>query len=213
MRRMDSTCEDKVWVDEARKLEGIRRDVDEAVGGGLNVLVVTHFESMLSVVGKKLRECSIEHRAFTPGDPVALCARSGGAAPAAVWLVLASHLRAGALVPAPQTEEVRLRVLAAEHHPLLARDEALVAALARLPCRSRTTFHTALTDALLSRFVGDGVRSLLEKLGHTEDECLSHPLIGAAIRGAQEKVGRHARGEMPTLSAEEWFKYNMGPTT
>ncbi|HEX6622092.1 MAG TPA: hypothetical protein VF064_00160, partial [Pyrinomonadaceae bacterium] len=149
---MASTHEDKVWTDEARKLEGIRRDVEEARGEGLSVLVVAHFENMLSSVSQRLRECSIEFKTYASGDPSALCARaSGGGAPPSVWVVLASHLWTSGHAVAPKSGEVSLRVLVAEHHPLLAKDEALLAALLRLPCRSRVTFHAALDDALLAR--------------------------------------------------------------
>lgn len=78
--------DDKVWVDEERKLEGIRRDVAEAFSDGLDVLVIAHFEDLLSVVAKRLRECSIEHRTHPFGDPSALCAKRHGGAASAVWL-------------------------------------------------------------------------------------------------------------------------------
>lgn len=203
-----SAYEDKVWTDGARKLEGIRRDVEGARGEGMSVLVVAHFESALSVVTKKLRECSVEVKTYSSGDPAALCAKGRGAS--AVWVVLASHLWAGAVAVTRQMEDATLCVLVAEHHPLAAKDDALLAALARLPCPSRVTFHAALTDALLARVVGEGTFGLLKKLGHTDDECLSHPFISSAIRRVQEKIGKQARGDVPTLSVEDWFKYNAG---
>jgi hypothetical protein len=209
-----TTYEDKVWTDEARKLEGIRRDVGEARGEGVNVLVVAHFENMLAAVAKKLRDGSVEFRTYSSGDPSALCAPTGGGGAAAVWVSLASHLWAGAgAADARRPEEVTLRVLVAEHHPLLSKDEALLGALGRLPCRGRVVFHAALNDALLARVVGEGTLGLLKTLGLSDEECLSHPLISRAIRGAQEKIGQRARGDTPTLSAEDWFKYNTGRST
>src|SRR5215207_9953982 len=91
---MASTYEDKIWTDGARKLEGIRRDVEEARGEGLSVLVVAHFESVLSSVSQRLRECSVEFKTYAPGDSSVLCARASGgdAATPPVWVVLASHL-------------------------------------------------------------------------------------------------------------------------
>jgi hypothetical protein len=205
-----TTYEDKIWTDAARKLEGIRREAEEARGAGLSVLVVAHFENMLAGVSQRLRECSIEFKTYAAGDSSALCAtRRGGAAPS-VWVVLASHLWASAAAVTPESGEVSLRVLVAEHHPLLTKDEALLAALARLPCRSRVTFHAALNDALLARVVGEGTMNLLKMLGHTDEECISHPVLSRAIRGVQEKIARRARGDLPTASAEDWFKYNAG---
>jgi hypothetical protein len=211
---MASTHEDKIWTDEARKLEGVRRDVEEARGEGLSVLVVAHFEDMLSSVSRKLRECSIESKTYSSGDPAALCVRAGGggAAPS-VWVALASHLSTGGYAVPPKSGEVSLRVLVAEHHPLPARDEALLAALLRLPCRSRVTFHASLNDALLARVVGEGTMGLLKVLGHTDEECISHPVLSRAIRGVQEKIAKSARGDLPTASAEDWLKYNTGSST
>ena len=210
---MASTHEGKIWTDEARKLEGVRRDVEEARGEGLSVLVVAHFENMLSSVSRKLRECSIEFKTYSSGDPAALCATHEGGAAASVWVVLASHLSTSGYAAPPKSGEVSLRVLVAEHHPLPARDEALLAALLRLPCRSRVTFHAALNDALLARVVGEGTMGLLKMLGHTDEECISHPVLSRAIRGVQEKIARSARGDLPTASAEDWFKYNTGSST
>jgi preprotein translocase subunit SecA len=210
---MASTHEDKIWTDEARKLEGIRRDVEEARGEGLSVLVVAHFENVLSSVSKRLRECSIEFKTYASGDSSALCAGAGGGAAVSVWVVLASHLLTSGYAVTPKAGEVSLRVLVAEHHPLLAKDEALLAALLRLPCRSRVTFHAALNDALLARVVGEGTMNLLKMLGHTDEECISHPVLSRAIRGVQEKIARRARGDLPTASAEDWFEYNTGSST
>lgn len=211
---MATAYEDKIWTDAARKLEGIRRDVEEARAEGLSVLVVAHFENMLAVVSQKLRECSIEFKTYSSGDPAALCAttRGSGAAPS-VWVVSAPHLLTSGYAAPPKSGEVSLRVLVAEHHPLPARDEALLAALVRLPCRSRVTFHAALNDALLARVVGEGTMGLLKMLGHTDEECISHPVLSRAIRGVQEKIAKRVRGDLPTASAEDWFKYNTGSST
>ncbi len=209
------TYDDQVWMSEERKLAGICRETADAIGSGLNVLVVAHFEMMLSVVARKLRASSTPYRTSSFVDGIELCA-ANRAAPrtAEAWLVLASHLPAtGAFAVASKPAGVTLRVLVAEHHPLLARDESLLASLAQLPCRCRTTFYVALDDALLSRFVGESTRNLMRKLGQTEDESLSHPLISTAIRSAQEKVCQQMRGEIPTLSADEWLAHNMQPKT
>ena len=202
--------QEKVWVDGGRKLEGVRREIVRAAEEGANVLLLAHFEETLSALASMLRARRLPHQTHFNDDASALCATSSAGEGPQVWLALASHFRAqgSALTSAAPNSRVLL-ILVAEHHPLASRDEAVLEAAARVPCPNSVVFHTALTDALLKRSGGDRLQGLLKQLGHDDDECVSHPLIGTAIRKAQEEIGAQVAGELPTRSAEEWFKYNL----
>lgn len=201
--------EEKVWVDGERKLEGVRQDIARAAAEEKNVLLLAHFEETLSALASSLRARSVPYQTHFDDDASALCAPARGDEGAKVWLALASHFRAQGPAPAGGARVSRILVLVAEHHPLPSKDEAVVEAASRVPCRSEIVFHTALTDALLKRFGGERLQGLLKQLGLKEDEYVSHPLISKAIRSAQEKIGRQVAGELPTRSAEEWFGYNL----
>jgi preprotein translocase subunit SecA len=201
--------EEKVWADEGRKLEGVRRDLARAAVEGANVLLLAHFEETLSALGSMLRARSVEHRTHFGDDASALCAEGRADEAPKVWLALAAHFRAQGLATAGGARQSRVLILVAEHHPLAPRDEAVLEAASRVPCRNEVVFHAALTDALLKRFGGERLQGLMRRLGHDEGECVSHPFISKAIRQAQEKIGAQVAGELPTRSAEDWFRYNL----
>jgi preprotein translocase subunit SecA len=198
--------DEKVWIDADRKLEGICDDIIMAGRGGSNVLVVAHFESTLSLVAAKLRDRAIHHHTFFPGDNADLCKSAGTTK---VWIALAQYFQSRNLSTGARPENAWLSVLVAEHHPIDRKDDALLEGVGELPCQRAVVFHTALTDALLAHFGGERLRGLLNQLGHDETTYLSHPLVSAAIRRAQKKIGKQVHQEMRTLSAEDWFKYNL----
>jgi hypothetical protein len=201
--------EEKVWVDGGRKLEGIRQDLALAAAQRSNVLLLAHFEETLSALGSMLRARSVQFRTHFNDDASALCADGHGDEAPKLWLTLASHFGARGSAPTGDTRGPGVLILVAEHHPLASGDEAVLEAAARVPCRSRIVFHAALTDALLMHLGGERLQRLTKTLGLEETECISHPLVSAAIRRAQEKLSRQVAGELPTRSAEEWFKYNL----
>jgi preprotein translocase subunit SecA len=203
------TYDDKIWVTSDRKLEGIYDDIILARSNGVNALVIAHFESTLSLVEAKLSDRSIDHYTFFPGDYTALCAKNSNAETVKVWLGLASYLQTPGSPTARRPEAERLYILFAEHHPMATKDQAVLESVTGLPCQSRIIFHTALTDALLLYFGGESLQGLLKRLGHDESTYLSHPMVTAAIRRAQEKISKQVHQEIVTRSAEEWFKYNL----
>src|SRR5262245_58152509 len=111
-----SSREDKVWFDGEHKLEGICRDITEAMAGGSNVLVLwlAHFNSTLAIVEGKLRAHSIEYKSYLPLDFSSLCPQDG--AGPSVWVGLASYFQSKALSP-PKRSPKSLEILIIEHHP------------------------------------------------------------------------------------------------
>ncbi len=194
---------DKVWFDEAHKLEQLRTDVAALKVKHHNVLLLSHFEATLRRLGVLLREKYINHERFSSLNPSELCTSSYGK----VWLGLASALT----VPweMTPTEGVALEILVAEHHPFWSRDQAIIDAAAKLSCRSELTFYFSLDDPVMKHFGAEKVRALFERLGIEKSECISHHLINTSIRTAQEKIESQVGKDVPTQSAEDWFKYNL----
>jgi hypothetical protein len=73
--------EDKVWFDEARKLEHICADVATSQSNGHSVVLLSHFESTLASLAAALREKGISYERFSSLNPAALCMP----APGKVW--------------------------------------------------------------------------------------------------------------------------------
>jgi preprotein translocase subunit SecA len=56
------------------------------------------------------------------------------------------------------------------------------------PFPERITFHLSLEDKLLQEF-GGPIQPILEKLGMSADEPITHSMVTRAIKNAQEKKG------------------------
>lgn len=207
-----SSYEDKVWFNGDRRLDAICQEVLDAKRDQSNALILAHFKSTLARVEERLRSRSVEYRSYLPLDFSSLCFRDHEGGSTSVWVGLASYFQARSLSPVDQSRS-SLRILIAEHHPMVSRDQAILNAAASLFCKAQVVFHIALTDPLLNHFGGDRIRGLMKQLGMEEQDCLSHPVISTAIRNAQEKIESQIQREMQTLSPEEWFKYNLAQGT
>jgi preprotein translocase subunit SecA len=203
-----SAHEDKVWFDAGCKLHGICQDIADAEAGGSNVLILAHFKDTLAILEEALRTRSIEYKTFLTLDFSSLCSRRVDAASPGLWVGLASYFESRSLSAADKFQPP-VQILAAEHHPLASKDQALLDVARSLPCEARVIFHSSLMDPLLTHLGGEKIRGLMKHLGMGERDCVSHPVISTAIRSAQKKIESKIHREMQTLSAEDWFKYNL----
>lgn len=214
-------ADDRVWFDAAHKVREICREIQISSEAGQRVLLLAHFAATLAAVEAQLCETGIPHERFTAFDFDQLCAgppvidsgTENTASPipgsGRVWLGLARSFQA-ANAPARQIAGApTIRIIIAEHHPRHTPDLQIVEAAAKLRCESQISFHISLDDPLLQHFGGASLRPLLEKLGLGEGECISHPLITRAIRGAQQKIDKTVQRELPVESIGDWFKYNL----
>lgn len=196
--------EDKVWFDEARKLEHICSDVATSQANGHSVLLVSHFESTLASLAAALREKGISHQRFSSLNPAELCMN----APGKVWFGLARAFQVANPMTAAN-EGSALKIMVAEHHPLQSRDQEIVDAAAKLSCQVHLCFYFSLDDPVMRHFGAASIKALFERLGIAKSECISHHLINTAIRTAQEKIESQVGKDVPTHSADDWFKYNL----
>ncbi len=97
-------------------------------------------------------------------------------------------------------------VIFAEHYPLPATEQRLFENLNL----KEVPVLTALDEPLILHFGGEKTVEILQKMGTSEDEIISHSFINAAIRNAQEKIGKRVKIEQRKQSAAEWFKANLG---
>lgn len=195
---------DKVWFDEARKLEHICTDISIVQANRRSVLVLSHFESTLARLTSSLRQNGIMHERFSSLNPAELCI----SAPGKVWFGSASAFQvANELTLAAQASV--LEIIVAEHHPMHSRDKSVVDAAAKLSCNVQLCFYFSLDDPVMKHFGAETVKAQFERLGIDKNECISHHLINTAITSAQEKIETQVGKDVPTYSAEDWFKYNL----
>jgi len=195
--------DDKVWYDEARKLEQICLRVSDVCKSGHSILLLSHFESALGVLARLLREKGIDHER----SPVNL-AELAASGQARVWLSPARAFQPAKKLSSA-AEKVSLEIIVAEHHPMKTRDQEVMNAAASLDCDATLTFYFSLDDPLMKFFGSDSIKGLLERLGMEKDECISHSLVTRSIRQAQEKIEKQVGRDLTAQSAEDWFKYNL----
>ncbi len=196
--------DDKVWFDEATKLQQVCNDVSAARLDGHSVLLLSFFDATLSRLSNQLSEKGIGHDRFSIFNPAELCASSGGK----VWLGSALALNVG-LATSLAASGTALEIIVAEHHPMQSRDQQVIDSAKRLACEGRLCFHFSLEDPVMKQFGTETIKALYERLGIPKDECISHHLVTKAIRTAQEKIESQVGKDVPTHSAEDWFKYNL----
>lgn len=195
--------DDKVWYDEARKLEQICLRVSEVCNSGRSILVLSHFESALASLARLLRDQGFEHERSRLN-----LAELKASGPGKAWLEQTRAFQAVNQVT-QAVEEVHLEIIVAEHHPLYSRDREVIQAAAKLDCDATLTFYFSLDDPVMKYFGSDSVKVLFERLGMERSECISHALVSKAIRGAQEKIENTVGKDLAAQSAEDWFKYNL----
>ncbi|MBL7726513.1 MAG: hypothetical protein JNM68_02455 [Dinghuibacter sp.] len=94
-----------------------------------------------------------------------------------------------------------------EHHPSFKTEQQYFQQLAL----TEALVVSALDEALFTAFGGNRIISLMKSLGLEEDEPVSHAMVSASIKKAQEKTDNKLTGmEQPARSQEEWMKRNVG---
>jgi preprotein translocase subunit SecA len=194
--------EDKVWFDAGRKFQAIANELKTVGKSGCSVLVLAHFEATLAALTESLRANAVEYQRFSLFDAALLCSTTVPV----FWVGLAREFQAPTNLPAQTPPSRGIQIIVAEHHPKQSRDQAVIDTAKSLPCPSGMCFHFSLDDPLLKHFNGDSMQRLFRTLGGDENECLSHHLITAALRSAQQKI--EAERDLDTQSVEDWFMYN-----
>jgi preprotein translocase subunit SecA len=171
--------EDQIWVTSAARRKGLQSVVEQRLAQGRTVVLVSLTNNMFDVWAD----------AFAAREPTHCRDMFGRSAlnthlarPGMLMLALASALPTDVT---PATTPVD--VLVHERHADRASDDAIVRFADQLGEMASIEFHMSLDDAVLAPFVGS-VKPLLEKLGMTENEAMSHRMITNAIANCQSKL-------------------------
>ena len=96
-------------------------------------------------------------------------------------------------------------VIFAEHYPLREKEEALYTSLKL----EEVKVFSSLDDALFQYFGGARIIEVMQKMGLQENEPVQHPMIGMALKNAQEKLAKKVSLEQSAQSQGDWFKRNV----
>lgn len=179
---------DHVWLSSEAKFRGIRKEFEQRSAAGASMIaLVAHFPDVL----EDLEHIAAEHTGR-----------------ASVRAVLARQLSAGDTARLPPGESRVLDLIVAERHPLASEDDALLELARSLPFRCRIAYHVSLEDPVMEAFKVESIRALLDRLGATDEEAITHPLVTRSIRRAQERLEADAAGRSDAPSAAEWLQRN-----
>jgi hypothetical protein len=97
-----------------------------------------------------------------------------------------------------------------EHHPGASTESSVIAAIEELfpDGNAAIGFYAGLDEPLMKRFGSDKIIELMKKMGMKDDEAISHSMVTASIKRAQEKISAKVSTEMSANSQEEWMNVN-----
>ncbi|OQA00061.1 MAG: preprotein translocase subunit SecA [Bacteroidetes bacterium ADurb.Bin408] len=191
--------EDKVWMHSAARYLNLTKDLKGLSGSGQTVLLYCFFGDTHSYLSEVLEKTQISFN---------LCSSSGQIISGKTNLILASVLMKEKQLQAFSVPTAPLEVLLPEHHPLFSVEEdffeALEAGGGEVVCR----FYLSLDDPLFQLFGAGNIEQMMQRLGMTEEEHITHSMITQAIEKAQKKTEKNAKNMFGANSAKEWYKKN-----
>ena len=177
-KRKPSQSADCVWRSDAARLRGVCREVGGFVDDGSSVLVVALTPAALDRLAEALADRE-PLRAPSVFERDALRERLGRAGTVSVAL-------ASALAPEAQPAGGDpVEILIVGRHDRRAADDAIVRFAESIEAGGFATFHLSLEDPLLAGHAAS-LGPVLDKLGMSDDEPISHAMVSRAIERLQQ---------------------------
>ena len=174
--------EDTVWMNHAARLRGMSREVAALAEAERSVVVVALSLTALDELGAALAvHQPVRCADIFAKDGLRLNLSHKGSVAIALSGALPLDLKPGA--------EIGVDVVVYGRNDTRAADDAIVRFADSLGPNAHITFHLSLEDRLMQQFAGS-IQPLLEKLGMSADEPITHSMVTRSIRNAQEKMGR-----------------------
>lgn len=191
--------EDKVWMHSAARYLNLTNDL-KGTSANQTVLVTCFFQDTHNYVSQLLLKTQI---------PFNECTGSGQIMAGKINLIPATVLQAEIPERLSSLLQAPFDLFLPEHHPLYSVEKELFKRLEALEKEVVCRFYLALEDPLFTLFGASRIKNLMYKLGMTEGEHLTHPMISNAIENAQKKTEQKTSKPFNTDSAEDWYKKNI----
>jgi hypothetical protein len=201
--------EDRVWMTEARKFDDLLAQVGhDASDGSLAVLVVYHFPETGERLRSRLHEADLHYKFLErPGSDTIENLTGIG--------VLYSdeipeEIKRGLGSRSMYARQTPCHVHLAEHFPISYRDDQVLGLRSILAPDSEYFCYVGLDEAWLEKVMSPSTRALLDQLGMSDSEPLSHTMLRSALRNAQKSFDKKRRNiEHYARSCREWVQLNM----
>ncbi len=203
---------DKIWNTRLHEFDGLLAWIGSLNKEVTRPLLVAHFPATFRAFADLLTSRAVAFESYTtPFEGSRLGDLSEYRLAKCVLLALAQALPVGPPSRLKQitTRDVEINILVVEHHPLPSLDDRIWEFAGGLPCPSRLGFYDALDGAFMRQFGGDQIAQLMARLGLSDSECISSPMVDRTIRSAQQRIARRVSNPMTTDSAEQWFQQHL----
>jgi hypothetical protein len=190
---------DKIWQTKAAKQRGVSKEIQRLMLEGFRVLLITHFRKTEEEIAAAIKDLHADR--LTSSLQVESWCQAGLGS-----LAMTSSEELTGMSAMQHSDEMRFCVIGAEHYPLYDRDKALIEWAGSFA--ERICFFDSLEMPFLKPFGMDNLKLLMEKLGASADEFISHSFIDSAIENAQKKLVQKVNGDLPARSPEEWMASN-----
>jgi hypothetical protein len=226
--------DDRVWLSHIAKDHGLCVELKQRLRDHTTILVVAHFQETLTRIDRELARQHIP-RAIThnPILPNHLVAQYDRGHKRCVVLALRRQLQLDDHKPGdePKTTRIerliqgehseaktpqgatgaRMPIVVIERHFLATRDEEIRKFAEALHRPYDLEYHLSLEDALMKKYGGEWVKSLLDRTGMDEATALHSPMISKRIRAAQAQVAQLVKDDYrETDTPEEWLRVHLG---
>ena len=172
-------AEDLVWMSDPARLGGIRREVERLTHEKRSVVVVALTLTAFDDLARELASHAPSLcRDLFGLDMLRSQITRAGSVTVALANILSTDVRPATSVP--------VEFLVCGRNDIQAADESLLRFADIVGPTASVTFHLSLDDALLSNYIGT-IKPLLAKLGLSEDEAISNPMVTRAIANARSK--------------------------
>ena len=173
--------EDTVWMNHGARLRGVSREVAALAEAERSVVVVALTLAALDELSALLATHQpVRCADVFAKDGLRLNLSRQGSVAVALSGALPLDLKPAA--------ELGVDVLVVGRNDSRAADDGIARFADALGPNAHIVFHLSLEDKLLQEF-GGSIQPLLEKLGMSADEPITHSMVTRAIRNAQEKKG------------------------
>ncbi len=190
---------DFIFQTESGKFKAIAREVKDRHSKGQPVLIGTVSIEKNELLSEYLKAEGIPHEILNAknhsreGEIIAQAGKKGAVTIATNMAGRGVDVKLGGNPGSPDMyDDVKslggLFVLGTERHDARRIDNQLRGRSGRQGDPGETQFFVSLDDHLMRVFGGDGIKSLMGKLGMKEDEPIENRMITRSLEGAQEKI-------------------------
>ena len=182
--------DDRVYKTQRAKYEAIINEIIECNKRGQPVLVGTISVEVSEILSRMLTARRIVHNVLNAKhheSEAEIVARAGQLGAVTIATNMAG--RGTDIKLGPGVKEVGgLHVIGSERHDSRRIDRQLRGRCARQGDPGSSRFYVSLEDNLMRLFASDRVATIMDKMGMSDDDELSHPLLNHTIENSQRKV-------------------------